>query len=96
MSEREVRPDSGILLASQSKKTEKSPDYYGEITVNLADLTKITKDGNLYTIKLSGWKRRSKAGNTFLSLAVDRWVPKNAPAPQAKRRDDFEDEEVPF
>jgi hypothetical protein len=94
MSDKEVRPDSGILLASQSKKTEKSPDYYGEITVNLADMTKITKDGNLYTIKLSGWKRRSKAGNTFLSLAVDRWIPKNSPAPQSSKND-F-DEDVPF
>lgn len=94
MRDKEARPDSGILLASQSKKSEKSPDYYGEITVNLADMTKITKDGQLYTIKLSGWKRRSKAGNVFLSLAVDRWVPKNATPP--KRSNDFDDEEVPF
>lgn len=94
MSDKEARPDSGILLASQSKKTEKSPDYYGEITVNLADMTKITKDGNLYTIKLSGWKRRSKAGNTFLSLAVDRWIPKKLPAPQSSNND-F-DEDIPF
>lgn len=88
------RPDSGALLAVKVKKSEKSPDYFGEIVVDLSNMTKIEKDGNVYTIKLSGWKRRSKSGEVFLSLAVDRWVPKNAQAPKAKS-DDF-DEDVPF
>jgi hypothetical protein len=91
----EKRLDSGSLMAVKSKKSEKSPDYFGSITVNLEDLTKIEKDGDVYTIKLSGWKRRAKTtGEVYLSLSVDRWIPKGA-AP-TKRRDDFEDEEVPF
>lgn len=90
----EKRIDSGSLLAVKSKKSEKSPDYFGSITVNLEDLTKIEKDGDVYTIKLSGWKRRSKTGEVYLSLAVDRWIPKGAAQPSKKN--DFDDEEVPF
>lgn len=85
------RIDSGALMAVKVKKSEKSPDYFGEIVIDLANLTKIEQDGKVYTVKLSGWKRRSKNGDVFLSLAVDRWVPKTAP----KAKDDL-DEDVPF
>ena len=84
------KADSGNLHATKSKKSEKSPDYFGEIAVNLNDKTNIvTKDG-LTIIKLSGWKRQSKAGKTYLSMGVSRFVPEGqAPAQQ-------DDEDVPF
>lgn len=82
--------DSGVLFPAMSKKHEKAPDFSGEITIDLSNDVKVVRDGNLLTIKINGWKKRSKAGNTFMSLAVDRWVPKTQ-----KPKDDF-DEEVPF
>jgi hypothetical protein len=87
----EVRADSGVLLAVTSKRSEKSPDYFGEIVIDLANKTKLEKQGDLLIVKLSGWKKKSKAGNTFLSIAVDRFVPKN----QAEPKNDV-DEDIPF
>jgi len=48
----------GVLFKAQEKKSEKSPDYTGKINVDGVD-----KD-------LSGWIKKSKNGNTFLSLSV--------------------------
>jgi hypothetical protein len=87
----EVRADSGVLLAATSKRSEKAPDYFGEIVIDLSNKTKLDKQGDLLIVKLSGWKKKSKAGNTFLSLAVDRFVPKN----QAEPKNDM-DEDIPF
>jgi hypothetical protein len=81
-------------MASQSKRSEKSPDYWGEIAIDVKDMTKVqkTEDG-LYVFKINGWKKKSKSGVTYLSLAVDRFIPKEEPKPS--RRDD-DDEDVPF
>ncbi len=87
----DIRPDSGALLAVTSKRSEKSPDYFGEIVIDLANKTKLEKQGDLLIVKLSGWKKKSKAGNTFLSIAVDRFIPKN----QAEPKNDL-DEDIPF
>ena len=87
----EVRADSGVLLAATSKRSEKAPDYFGEIVIDLSNKTKLEKQGDLLIVKLSGWKKKSKAGNTFLSLAVDRFVPKN----QGEPKNDM-DEDIPF
>jgi len=87
----EVRADSGVLLAATSKRSEKAPDYFGEIVIDLSNKTKLDRQGDLLIVKLSGWKKKSKAGNTFLSLAVDRFVPKN----QSEPKNDF-DEDIPF
>lgn len=86
----EHRKDSGRLMASQSKKSEKSPDYWGEIAIDIKDMTKVQVQDGLYIFRLNGWKRKNKAGATYLSLGVDRWVPKSAP----KQVED--DEDVPF
>lgn len=77
MSERvfERKPDSGQLNASKSKKTEKSPDYWGEIAININDMTNVTEENGFLVFKISGWKKVSKAGTTYLSLAVNRMAP---------------------
>lgn len=91
MSDFEPKKDSGRLMASQSKKHEKSPDYWGEIAIDVKDLTKVKVEKGLHIFKINGWKRHTKTGSTYLSLAVDRYVPKgDAP----KRNDD--DSDVPF
>lgn len=94
MSDYEHRKDSGRLMASQSKRTEKSPDYWGEIAIDVKDMTKVqrTEDGYL-VFKINGWKRKTKTGTTYLSLAVDRFIPKDTARPTRK---DEEDDDVPF
>jgi len=97
----EARPDAGNLFATQSKKTSLSPDYWGNIAINLKDLTNVKTENGLTIIKLSGWKRVSETtGKTYLSLAVDRWVPEQ---PQDGTRQEnqaqqfpVDDNEVPF
>ena len=85
----EQKPDSGRLMAAQSKRSEKSPDYWGEIAINLKDMSNVTVENGLHIFKLSGWKKKSKAGATYLSLSVSRMTKDAAPA---KKIEDEEDE----
>ena len=59
--------NSGTLKASKSKKSEKSPDYWGEINL---DASKLGLSNGKGMIRISGWKKVSKAGATYLSLQV--------------------------
>lgn len=86
----EHRKDSGRLMASTSKKHEKSPDYWGEIAIDVTDFTKVEQQGNLLVFKLNGWKRKNQAGATFLSLSVDRYV--DARAKPVKKKSAFDDD----
>jgi hypothetical protein len=85
-------PDSGALRASQTKKGPKSPDYWGTIAINLKDMTNVQTVDGLTVVKLSGWKKQDTQGRTYLSIAVDRFVPeqKSAPRQQQKSNDDFD------
>lgn len=87
----EHRVDSGRLMATQSKRHEKSPDYYGDIAINVKDLTKVEKQGDLLIFRINGWKRQSPAGATYLSLSVDRWVVDQVkkPVPKGEIADDI-------
>lgn len=89
--------DSGSLRASTTKKTEKSPDYWGDIAIDLNNMTNVRVIDGLTVLKVNGWKRQDKSGKTYLSLSVDRFVPQNrsesAPAPQ---KEDLGDDDIPF
>lgn len=93
-------PDSGQLFATQSKKTPKSPDYWGNIAINLKDLTNIKSENGLTIVKLSGWKKVSKAGKTYLSIAIDRFEPsaQGTGARQENQAQSFpeDDSDIPF
>lgn len=95
MSDFEQRPDSGRLMASKVKKTPKSPDYWGEIAINVKDTQNVTIEGGMYIFKLSGWKKVSKNGATYLSLAVNRREQEGEAKPAPKRIEDMSDD-VPF
>ena len=99
MSDKQYKPypDSGSLRASQTKKGPKSPDYWGTIAINLKDATNIQTVDGLTVVKLSGWKKQDSQGKTYLSIAVDRFVPeqRQAPRPQARQDDDL-DSDIPF
>ena len=98
MSDKQYKPypDSGALRASQTKKGPKSPDYWGNIAINLKDLTNIQTVDGLTVVKLSGWKKQDGQGRTFLSIAVDRFVPEQRSAPSRPQKGDDFDHEVPF
>ena len=99
MSDFETRPDTGSLFAEQSKKNPKSPDYSGTIAINLKDLTAIKTENGLTVIKLSGWKKVGKSGKTYLSLAVNRFVPQQQGGTrQENQAQDFpaDDQDIPF
>ena len=66
------KADTGRLMASESKRTQLSPDYYGEIAINLKDMANVEVVDGLHIFKLSGWKKRSQAGKTYLSVSVKR------------------------
>lgn len=89
-------PDSGSLRASQSKRSKESPDYWGNIAINLKDLTAIQTVDGLTVVKLSGWKKVGADGKTFLSLKVDRFVPGARQAAPEQAKDDFQDDDLPF
>ena len=62
-------PNSGVLFSSKVKTNPKAPDYKGTFSLDLRSVERTYE--NVITFKLSGWKRVSKNGNTFLSLALD-------------------------
>ena len=91
----EPKADYGTLKANASKG-QGMPDYWGEIVIDPKDLTAIKSENGLLTYKLSGWKKQYKtganAGQTYLSISVNRWLP-DAEKPRASTTDD---EDVPF
>lgn len=93
-------PDSGSLRASTSKKGPKSPDYWGNIAINLKDMTNIKNEDGLTVVKLSGWKKVDKQGKTYLSISVDRFVPEQKSGgytrQETRQEDNFGDEDLPF
>jgi hypothetical protein len=92
MADFEQQADSGRLMANATKKTQKSPDYWGEIAIDPADLTNVQVVNGLHVYKLSGWKKTSKSGAIYLSVAVSRYVPEGT---VTKPKAD-EDSDVPF
>lgn len=94
MADFEQQPDSGRLMGTSVKKTPKSPDYWGEIAIDPNDMTNVQVVNGLHVYKLSGWKKTSKAGAIYLSVAVSRYVPEGA-VTKAKPKAD-EDSDVPF
>ena len=53
------KPGSGALFKNKNKKEDKHPDYKGDFTA---------PDGTQFV--LAGWKRKTKAEETFLALVV--------------------------
>lgn len=81
----ENRPNSGVLFSVRAKKTPKSPDYSGEI---LVDLKTLKEENGMVLVKLSGWKKQSQAGTSFLSLSVNTYKP--------QQQQQADDPDVPF
>ena len=82
----EAKPNTGALFANTVKKHEKAPDYRGDFVL---DLRSVEVKDNMVTIKLSGWKKTSSKGSTFLSLSLDTYKPKTEPVAIAEIDDDI-------
>lgn len=71
--------NSGALFINRVKKNPKSPDYRGDV---LVDLELLGIGTGTHKLALVGWKKTSSKGTTFLSLKVS--VPQEAPAEKAE------------
>jgi len=89
----EPKPNTGSLFANKEKTKPTSPDYRGDVLVNVSDLEVVN---GVAKIKLSGWKKTSASGLVYLSLAVDTFKPqpKSETKPAASVAD--MDSDVPF
>ena len=64
--------NSGVLFA-ENKRNEKSPDFKGNIEFDSALLTYLVNQlnaGKDAKVEVSGWRRTSSKGTTFISLQV--------------------------
>ena len=99
MSEKEFKeyPDGGSLKANTTKKLESSPDYWGSIAIDLSNSTAVQVVDGLSVFKISGWKKRNNAGQVYLSLAINRWVPEHDAVSERKLSSSFgQDDDIPF
>lgn len=72
----------GMLSKNQNKTSDNHPDHSGSLNVNGVDYW------------LSGWVKKSKAGNNFLSLSIK---PKDAKAPpKQKPQEQDPNDDIPF
>ena len=62
--------DSGALFTNSRKEKDTHPDYNGSLNVNGVDYW------------ISGWKKKDRNDNTFLSLSVKPKDQQQAPAPR--------------
>lgn len=88
----EKRPNSGTLFANKSKQKETSPDYSGEVII---DVRTLKAENGLATLRLAGWKKTGKSGASFLSLALSEPMQQQQQAAPAASLADMEDD-VPF
>lgn len=89
-------PDSGSIFAKE--EDGKRPTWSGAVAISDTLATWIAnqyKAGEDVYIELSGWDKRSKNGNKFISLKIAKPFVKSASAPQSKPKADLEDD-VPW
>lgn len=92
MADFETKGNTGVLFRNNKKKSEKQPDYQGNIKIG-EDLIALIKSG-ADTLSISGWIRKSKNDSTYMSLALskpyskeDSSTPKPAAKPSKKEED---------
>ena len=81
----------GALFINNRKTATNQPDFRGELTLSkalLKDLVERVKEGKEAKLSLSVWKKKSKAGNEYQSIA--------AQIHTEYKKEGSEDIEVPF
>ena len=91
-------PNSGRLNYSKRKIHPKSPDLYGDITLERSYLRTLLQEteGDDITIKLDAWQNDGQYG-TFFQLKVNTWK-KTEPAIEAPKAamPEADDDPIPF
>lgn len=75
--------NSGVLFPVKEKRTEKAPDFTGSFNFGGKE------------VRLSAWKRKSQAGNMFLSIKVDDYQKKET-AVKTVDIQEIDVDEIPF
>ena len=87
--------NSGTLFQNKVKKNPKSPDYQGDM---LLDLSALGIGNGKAKLRIAGWKKTSSKGTTFLSLNISEFKEREEggyPRAQAPRPQ-YDDENEPF
>jgi uncharacterized protein (DUF736 family) len=68
----EVKPNTGALFPNNEKKNDKYPDMRGDVHLDKTFLIQMMDKSKGATVKISlgAWKKESKDGLKFLSLAA--------------------------
>lgn len=91
-SDYQQRDNSGSLFINQRKEKEQHPDFTGKIKIG-ADLLDKIKEGQ--ELQISGWKKKTKNGDIWLSLSVQAVRKKEESAPRQQQAQ-LDDSEAPF
>jgi hypothetical protein len=84
-------PNSGALFPNDRKVHDKSPDFQGDVSVEVSLLKEMIQnsDNGLVKLRLGGWRKESSRG-WFVSLKV------SAPMPPKAVPGNNNDNDVPF
>jgi len=81
----EPKPNSGSLFPNKSKSKPSSPDYSGDLLIDVRSLNAV---GGIAKVRVAGWKKETMNG-TFLSLAISTPQEKSQPAQKDDNDDPF-------
>ena len=100
------KPNSGVLFPQKDKKSDRAPDFTGNIEIG-EDVLEAIRRGTSGTVKLrlAGWKKTSDKVGVYLSLSVsadeDKQFAKRPPStgygkPPATRKSFDDDDSTPW
>jgi hypothetical protein len=84
--------NSGTLFANKVKKNPKSPDYNGDMTL---DLEALGIGSGKAKLRIAGWKKTSQKGTVFLSLNIQKFEEREGGYTKAQPQED-PDQDIPF
>ena len=87
------RPNSGSMFINRDKQEDKHPDFTGRLLIG-PDLLELVQAGE--ELQISGWKKQTKGGQTFLSLSVKKVFRKGSGSAAPSRQKSLDDGEAPF
>jgi len=96
------KPNNGSLWTEKSKKSTNSPDVKGKFKVKLSDLDVVNENGEqVAEMKLSGWRKKAKNGDTYISLSLNTYKKDEASSDQPfnddKKETNYETkDDIPF
>lgn len=90
----------GALFVNGRKTAQNQPDFRGELTLSkalLKELVERVKEGKEAKLSLALWKKKSKAGNEYMSMAAQ--IHTEYTGRKSAEKDDKpfpDDETIPF